>query len=206
MLPIVTVVMLITFTLSYFGPIDTVRAVLGEDWEDEQRYAEVKRRSAWTAPSKGVVRTLHPARKLEQPVLVPDRPWEGRRVYIYGSVHYDPGARHFRMPERWWWLYLTSGARAAGACARPARAHGRHRSLRHVRGRHPLEQARSVAPRIRRRARQHAPGRTTFFSSISTVPPSWLRPRPRPLNATRWPVGTGTRRGMATGSRTRLMD
>ena len=42
-LPIVTVVMLITFTLSYFGPIDTVRAVLGEDWEDEQRYAEVKK-------------------------------------------------------------------------------------------------------------------------------------------------------------------
>ena len=42
-LPIITVVMLITFTLSYFGPIDTVRAVLGEDWEDEQRYAEVKK-------------------------------------------------------------------------------------------------------------------------------------------------------------------
>ena len=42
-LPIVTVVMLITFTLSYFGPIDTVRAILGEDWEDEQRYAEVKK-------------------------------------------------------------------------------------------------------------------------------------------------------------------
>ncbi|MDE0069596.1 MAG: ABC transporter permease [Caldilineaceae bacterium] len=42
-LPIVVVVMLITFTLSYFGPIDTVRAVLGEDWEDEQRYEEVKR-------------------------------------------------------------------------------------------------------------------------------------------------------------------
>ena len=49
------------------------------------------------AARQGVVRTLHPARKLEQPVLMPDRPWEGRRVYIYGSVHYDPGARHFRM-------------------------------------------------------------------------------------------------------------
>ena len=46
---------------------------------------------------RGVVRTLHPARKLEQPVLRPDRPWEGRRVYIYGSVHYDNDARLFRM-------------------------------------------------------------------------------------------------------------
>ena len=46
---------------------------------------------------RGVVRTLHPARKMEQPVLVPDRPWEGRRIYIYGSVHYDAGARLFRM-------------------------------------------------------------------------------------------------------------
>lgn len=45
----------------------------------------------------GVVRTLHPASKLEQPVLVPDRPWEGRRIYIYGSVQYDAGARLFRM-------------------------------------------------------------------------------------------------------------
>ena len=34
---------------------------------------------------------------MEQPVLVPDRPWEGRRIYIYGSVHYDAGARLFRM-------------------------------------------------------------------------------------------------------------
>ncbi len=45
----------------------------------------------------GVVRTLHPARKLEQPVLRADRPWEGRRVYIYGSVYYDSGAGLFRM-------------------------------------------------------------------------------------------------------------
>ena len=45
----------------------------------------------------GVVRTLHPARKLDQPVLRADRPWEGRRVYIYGSVYYDSGAGLFRM-------------------------------------------------------------------------------------------------------------
>ena len=41
--PTVIIVMLITFTLGYFGPIDPVRAVLGEDWEDETRYAEVKK-------------------------------------------------------------------------------------------------------------------------------------------------------------------
>ena len=45
----------------------------------------------------GVVRTLHSARKLEEPVLVPDRPWEGDRIYIYGSVYYDREARLFRM-------------------------------------------------------------------------------------------------------------
>ena len=41
--PTVIIVMLITFTLGYFGPIDPVRAVLGEEWEDETRYAEVKK-------------------------------------------------------------------------------------------------------------------------------------------------------------------
>ena len=46
---------------------------------------------------RGIVRTLHPARKLAQPVLQPDRPWEGRRVYIYGSVYYDNDASLFRM-------------------------------------------------------------------------------------------------------------
>ena len=68
---------------------------------------------ALISAKQGVVRTLHPARKLEQPVLVPDRPWEGRRVYIYGSVHYDPGARHFRM---WYISRLGRGqqARAPG--------------------------------------------------------------------------------------------
>lgn len=45
----------------------------------------------------GVVRTLHPARKLEEPVLVPDRPWEGDRIYIYGTVYYDRRAQLFRM-------------------------------------------------------------------------------------------------------------
>ena len=71
---------------------------------------------------RGVVRTLHPARKLEQPVLRPDRPWEGRRVYIYGSVHYDNDARLFRM-----W-YNTRLGRGQQLRARPVYADGRETS------------------------------------------------------------------------------
>ena len=40
--PIVIVVALVTFALGYFGPIDPVRAILGEEWEDAQRYAETE--------------------------------------------------------------------------------------------------------------------------------------------------------------------
>jgi len=67
--------------------------------------------------TRGVVRTLHPARKLEQPVLRPDRPWEGRRVYIYGSVQYDCSAGLFRM---WYNTRLGRGHqhRAPGLCSR----------------------------------------------------------------------------------------
>ena len=45
----------------------------------------------------GVVRTLHSARKLEKPVLEPDRPWEGDRIYIHGTVYYDRQTQLFRM-------------------------------------------------------------------------------------------------------------
>jgi hypothetical protein len=55
---------------------------------------------AMVASVGGLVRTLHPGRKLPHPVLVPDRPWEGKRVYIYGSVHHDPDGGQFRM----WYL------------------------------------------------------------------------------------------------------
>ena len=43
LVPIIIVVVFITFTLGYFGPIDPVRAILGEDWEDQQRYEETQR-------------------------------------------------------------------------------------------------------------------------------------------------------------------
>lgn len=50
-----------------------------------------------TASSNGVVRTVHPARTLSAPVIEPDRPWEGSRVYIYGSVYCDEAARQLRL-------------------------------------------------------------------------------------------------------------
>lgn len=49
------------------------------------------------AASNGVVRTVHPARTLSAPVVEPDRPWEGSRVYLYGSVYFDEAARELRM-------------------------------------------------------------------------------------------------------------
>ncbi len=57
-----------------------------------------------------VVRTIHPARKDEQPVLSPDRPWEGCRLYASGAVYPDGAAGPFRL----WYgasgglLYATS--------------------------------------------------------------------------------------------------
>ena len=52
------------------------------------------------ASSSGVIRTLHPARTRSAPVLQGERPWEGSRVYIYGSVHFDAVTRQLSM----WYL------------------------------------------------------------------------------------------------------
>jgi hypothetical protein len=49
------------------------------------------------ATQSGVVRTFHPARTRSEPVIQPDRPWEGDRVYTYGSVYYDAESRLFRL-------------------------------------------------------------------------------------------------------------
>ena len=49
------------------------------------------------ASHHGVVRTLHAARTRAEPVLVADQPWEGQRVYTYGSVLFDPPGRQFRL-------------------------------------------------------------------------------------------------------------
>jgi hypothetical protein len=48
----------------------------------------------------GVARTLHQGKKFTEPVIVPDQPWEGQRVYTYGTVHFDQGSGLFRM----WYL------------------------------------------------------------------------------------------------------
>lgn len=52
------------------------------------------------AANSGAIRTLHPARTRPAPVLEADQPWEGSRVYVYGSVLRDPGTGEFRL----WYL------------------------------------------------------------------------------------------------------
>ena len=49
------------------------------------------------AAKENVQRSLHPCRKLPQPVLVPDKPWEGNRVYVSRNVHRDPYTGEFRL-------------------------------------------------------------------------------------------------------------
>jgi hypothetical protein len=44
------------------------------------------------ASSAGVIRTVHAAKTRPAPVLEPKLPWEGSRVYVYGSVYYDQSA------------------------------------------------------------------------------------------------------------------
>lgn len=52
------------------------------------------------AASSGVIRTVHPARTRTAPVLEPELPWEGSRVYVYGSVYFDETAKRLSM----WYL------------------------------------------------------------------------------------------------------
>lgn len=49
------------------------------------------------ADKTGVTRTVHPAKTRKEPVLEPDQPWEGQRVYIYGSVAADEPTGQLRM-------------------------------------------------------------------------------------------------------------
>ena len=44
-----------------------------------------------------ITRTLHPAHTRSAPVLVADQPWEGSRVYVYGSVYFDETTRLLRL-------------------------------------------------------------------------------------------------------------
>lgn len=49
------------------------------------------------ATSRGLSRTVHPARTRSEPVLVADRSWEGARVYTYGSVLRDRVTGQYRL-------------------------------------------------------------------------------------------------------------
>lgn len=55
------------------------------------------------AAQRGLVRTIHPARTRSAPVLQSDRPWEGGRVYTYGSVYYDADTQLYRL----WYMSRT---------------------------------------------------------------------------------------------------
>ncbi len=59
------------------------------------------------------MRTYHPARTRSAPVLQADRPWEGDRVYTYGSVAYDPVEKIFRL-----W-YMSRSQRPDGSKPAP---------------------------------------------------------------------------------------
>lgn len=47
---------------------------------------------------ENVIRRVHPARKLDRPVMVSDQPWEqGGGPRVYGTVHFNPDSGEFRM-------------------------------------------------------------------------------------------------------------
>ena len=70
----------------------------------------------WLVASKrGVRRTLHPCTKLDRPVIVPDKPWEGQRVYVYGSASHDPARKEFRL-----WYMARCGRRRVTGLATPS--------------------------------------------------------------------------------------
>ena len=62
--------------------------------------------------SQGVSFTLHPARKHpDNPLIKVDKPWEGWRLEIYGSVIYDEEEKLFKM----WYLAEAPGYFGCGA-------------------------------------------------------------------------------------------
>lgn len=49
------------------------------------------------ASRRNLVRTQHPARVSSKPIMVADRPWEGERVYLFGTVRFEPKKSLFEM-------------------------------------------------------------------------------------------------------------
>lgn len=62
------------------------------------------------ANRSGVDCKIHPAKKLPHPVLEPEMSWEGNRVYVYGTVYFDPAKKEFKM---WYMSAPTKGKRDA---------------------------------------------------------------------------------------------
>ena len=61
------------------------------------------------AARSGVVRRVEPCRKLIGPVLEAESPWEGSRVYVYGTVLRDPADGVFRIRS-------ATACRSTGRC------------------------------------------------------------------------------------------
>ena len=92
---------LILFLLGHAGVTDAAAVRLGSETQvfvDDVRVAS----------KSGVRRRIHPARKLPHPVVEPEKPWEGNRVYLYGTIHFDPAAEEFRM---WYESHPATGTR-----------------------------------------------------------------------------------------------
>ena len=70
------------------------------------------------ATKSGVRRTIHPCRKLPRPVVEPEKPWEGGRVYVYGTVHYDAASKQYRM----WYMSCPPAGKRDKALQRTSRA------------------------------------------------------------------------------------
>ncbi|MBL9216021.1 MAG: hypothetical protein JNG83_11140 [Opitutaceae bacterium] len=49
------------------------------------------------ASRRDLVRRQHPARSHPKPIVVADRPWEGDRVYVFGTILHNPAKQLFEM-------------------------------------------------------------------------------------------------------------
>lgn len=75
------------------------------------------------AARSGVVPTVHPARTHAQPVLQADQPWEGERVYIYGSAYRNPATGEYQL---WYGTRpgIERGGRSSSEGAAPSLPNG----------------------------------------------------------------------------------
>lgn len=72
------------------------------------------------ASKRDIVRTIHPARPSSGPVLLGENPWEGPRIYAFGSVYHDAVTNLYQL----WYLSVPEAA-AAGMSEEDRAATGR---------------------------------------------------------------------------------